>query len=241
MANDNAGITVGGWLKVYRCLFRKPIWLQSTPQQAAIMITLLSMANFADREWQWNGKQFKAKPGQFVTSAASIIKKCPKGTTRQNVRSALARLEKYGFLTMTSTKTGMLITIVNWVLYQDDDDEHNQETNQHPTNSQPVDKKNKNVERNNIAFSTFWKAYPRKAAKAAATKAWAKIKLDDALYNKIMNGLCAAKQSSGWLKDNGQFIPYPATWLNGRRWEDEQLPSPSQLTREYDRLEVYRG
>jgi len=25
----------------------------------------------------------------------------------------------------------------------------------------------------------------------------------------------------GWLKDDGQYIPLPATWLNGARWEDE--------------------
>ena len=29
------------------------------------------------------------------------------------------------------------------------------------------------------------------------------------------------KKSAQWTKDNGQFIPHPATWLNGKRWEDE--------------------
>jgi hypothetical protein len=30
-----------------------------------------------------------------------------------------------------------------------------------------------------------------------------------------------------WLEDNGRFIPYPATWLNGRRWEDVTIePNP---------------
>jgi hypothetical protein len=29
------------------------------------------------------------------------------------------------------------------------------------------------------------------------------------------------KNSQQWTKDGGQFIPMPATWLNGRRWEDE--------------------
>ena len=23
------------------------------------------------------------------------------------------------------------------------------------------------------------------------------------------------------IKDNGQYIPYPTTWLNQKRWEDE--------------------
>ena len=29
------------------------------------------------------------------------------------------------------------------------------------------------------------------------------------------------KKSKDWQKDNGQFIPYPATWLNAKGWEDE--------------------
>ena len=29
------------------------------------------------------------------------------------------------------------------------------------------------------------------------------------------------KLSDQWLRDNGQFIPHPQTWLNQRRWEDE--------------------
>ena len=28
-------------------------------------------------------------------------------------------------------------------------------------------------------------------------------------------------KSTDWTKDNGQFIPYPTTYLNQRRWEDE--------------------
>ena len=29
------------------------------------------------------------------------------------------------------------------------------------------------------------------------------------------------KQTEQWKKDNGKFIPYPATWLNQERWTDE--------------------
>ena len=29
------------------------------------------------------------------------------------------------------------------------------------------------------------------------------------------------KRSDQWTRDNGQYIPHPATWLNQRRWEDE--------------------
>jgi DnaD/phage-associated family protein len=96
----------------------KAIWLDSTPEQKVILITLLMMANHEGREWEWEGKQFKADPGQFVTSLESITIKCGKGITLKNVRTALKRFEKYGFLANQSTKTGRLITIVNWRVYQ---------------------------------------------------------------------------------------------------------------------------
>jgi len=28
-------------------------------------------------------------------------------------------------------------------------------------------------------------------------------------------------RASSWCKDGGQFIPHPATWLNGAQWENE--------------------
>lgn len=75
-------------------------------------------------------------------------------------------------------------------------------------------------------FSRFWKLYPRKVGKDKAEKAWAKLKLTQTLYDTIIKALAAHSLTPGWTKDNGQYIPHPATWLNGKRWEDEvQAPS----------------
>ena len=74
-------------------------------------------------------------------------------------------------------------------------------------------------------FSLFWERYPKKLAKRDAEKAFAKINPDEKLFNLILEKLELYKQSEAWLKDGGQFIPYPATWLNGRRWEDEITPA----------------
>lgn len=78
-------------------------------------------------------------------------------------------------------------------------------------------------------FGTFWKAYPKKVGKGAAEKAFAKAKPDDALTEKMLSAVEAAKRSSQWRKDGGQYIPNPATWLNQKRWEDE-LPEEAQIT-----------
>ncbi|MEB3881569.1 hypothetical protein ODJ72_23780, partial [Pseudomonas guariconensis] len=70
-------------------------------------------------------------------------------------------------------------------------------------------------------FSRFWKLYPRKVGKDKAEKAWAKLKVSQALFDKIVSALAKHRQLPGWTKDNGQFIPHASTWLNGKRWEDE--------------------
>jgi hypothetical protein len=68
------------------------------------------------------------------------------------------------------------------------------------------------------AFEKFWTEYPNRKAKSNAVKAWDKI--DPALYETIMAALRVQARSAAWLKDAGQFVPHPATWLNGKRWED---------------------
>ena len=52
-------------------------------------------------------------------------------------------------------------------------------------------------------------------------KSWKKIKPTKDLLEKMLNAIEIAKQSMQWNKDNGQYIPNPATWLNQKRWEDE--------------------
>lgn len=86
-------------------------------------------------------------------------------------------------------------------------------------------------------FLSFWDAYPRKVGKRAANKAWQRaIKLvsNDCAINEAVE---AQKKSAAWLKDNGQYIPYPATWLNQGRWEDETEPDlakPIEVDKEYE-------
>lgn len=74
---------------------------------------------------------------------------------------------------------------------------------------------------------TFWKAYPKKRAKKDAEKAFLKLKPDEALLGKMLGAIERQIASPDWQKEEGQYIPYPATWLNGERWEDEAPPPPS--------------
>lgn len=79
-------------------------------------------------------------------------------------------------------------------------------------------------------FDEFWSAYPKKKAKEAARKAWAKLKPDETLGKEIIQAVIESAKTKDWLKENGKFIPYPATYLNGKRWEDERNNANGETT-----------
>lgn len=70
-------------------------------------------------------------------------------------------------------------------------------------------------------FDVFWSAYPRKVGKAAALKIWLKLSPDEPLQTRILMKIAEAEKTDQWRKDDGKFIPHPATWLHGARWDDE--------------------
>lgn len=69
-------------------------------------------------------------------------------------------------------------------------------------------------------FLEFWSAYPKKVGKGAAEKAWSKAKINGHAAD-VIAAVQRQKQSEQWQKENGQYIPNPATWITQRRWEDE--------------------
>lgn len=125
-----------GWIKLHRGIMGKPIWTEATLEHKVILITLLLMANHCEKEWEWQGARYVAKPGQFVTSLKSIVEKSGQGISIQNVRTALARFERYDFLTSQTTNRNRLVTVVNWAVYQGKEEVVSKPTEQLLTNDQ---------------------------------------------------------------------------------------------------------
>ena len=161
-----------------------------------------------------------------------------------SIKSALEELKEFGYLDVikllpNQTKSGRIE--YEYIVYEQSKHNKKQEDkkqgvenlgveflgveNQGQLNTNILNTKKlntKNLKENTKEnFETFYKAYPKKIGKANVEKWFIKNNPDEKLFKLMMNKLELFKRSPDWLKDNGQFIPYPSTWLNQKRWEDE--------------------
>lgn len=69
------------------------------------------------------------------------------------------------------------------------------------------------------SFVKFWSRYPRKTGKQSAQKRWKSMNETEqvAALTVVGDHVCHWSKSG----TDQKFIPHAATWLNGRRWEDE--------------------
>jgi hypothetical protein len=131
-----------GWIKLHRT------WLESetiqllNAEQQAITLQILLRANHKDGKWFDANRslEVEVKRGQLITSRSKIANKWfgkDKSITEQKVRTTLKKLEKLGFLTIESTKTYTLINVVNYRVWQVEEEDTNQVDNQEATKKQP--------------------------------------------------------------------------------------------------------
>ena len=85
------------------------------------------------------------------------------------------------------------------------------------TVSESVSETDTRTARQDAGFERFWTAYPKKVGKQAALSAYKKVKVP---VDTLISAVEAQKRSAQWTKENGRYIPNPATWLNQGRWED---------------------
>lgn len=91
-------------------------------------------------------------------------------------------------------------------------------------------------------FDKFWSVYPRHEGKQNARKAFDKLNPDEALLETMISAILKQKASAQWQES--RFIPHPATWLNGRRWEDEPVKDTGGkrvLAQQYEQREYHEN
>lgn len=198
------------------------------------------MANWKETEWDYYGEKIKLNPGQFIASAPAIKERCNSSEiTIMKIRTALERFEKLDFLTVSltgkSTKSGKLITIVNWRLYQSNEEEdnrqNNRQNNKEITDRQPTDNRHIKEEGKEYkelkedkekGFERFWELYPSKRKKPVARIAWMNMRVHSEEQYALINAAVERyKKTNQWQEENGRYIPDPDTFLQDERWTDE--------------------
>ena len=89
------------------------------------------------------------------------------------------------------------------------------------TNPKKIQKKNINTS-SAARFDEFWATWPqskRKVGKAAVLAKWEKHNLDE-VADIIIANVSALKSSEQWTSG---FEPAPMTYINQRRWEDDEF------------------
>ncbi len=83
-------------------------------------------------------------------------------------------------------------------------------------------------------FAAFWKVFPLKESKGDARRAWPKaLKAAGGDADRIVQGAYRYRNDPNREEE---FTAYPATWLNGERWEDDPLPARKRQTNGAPRL-----
>jgi hypothetical protein len=70
-------------------------------------------------------------------------------------------------------------------------------------------------------FAQFWEAYPKKRKKLDAQKAFNQARRSGVTLAHMLEALDWQRSQSQWVRDDGQYIPFPASWLRAGSYDDE--------------------
>lgn len=165
--------------------------------------------------------------------------------TLKNVEMAINKLARVGLITPYEHGGKPFLFLPTWnehqcvrakksrfpepesICMQTKSDESECSRNPIQSNPNPNPNPNPNARKAREAdFDRFWSAYPRKEGKQKAISAFEKVTVS---VQTLLDAIERQKKSAQWNKDSGQFIPHPATWLNGKRWEDQVLPEKQEI------------
>ena len=224
-------------IPICRSIFKH--WIYEDAEYFKVWVTMLADASYikTPKMVLYEKTLVEQNYGEFIFGYKKWSKKC--NISYQRLRGLMDKLISADMIKLkTKTNRFSLYEIVNYAKFNSQQTNTEQglqgndntpvTTQQQPSNI-PVtttkkDKKEKNDKKKDILskFDAFWFQYPKKVAKQDAVKAWNKIQEED--IQSLMDGLMVAKCCNDWTKENGKYIPNAATWLNGRRWEDEYSP-----------------
>lgn len=209
-----------GWIKLHRKMTE---WEWYTDHNTFILFMhLLLTVNYEDTRYRGH----EVPRGARVVGRLKLSEET--GLSEQQLRTSINKLKSTGEITIKATNKFSVLTVCNFDKYQAMDlceQPAKQPASQPTSNQQVTTSKEVKKEKKEISllskerFDLFWEKYPRKDGKKDAFNAWEKQKCFNGHFEFIMekvelfNSYCSGKEK--------KFIPLPATWINGERWNDE--------------------
>lgn len=218
-----------GWIFLHRRIVENELWKEPF-DKARAWIDLLLLANFKDSSFWVRGQEVRVKRGQLAWSIEKLSARWR--WNRKTVMRFLLWLENGQQITQQRSNVTTLISIINYEKYQlggtaEGITEGTAERTAEGTHKKEGKEKKQTIPTELAGlFNQFWSAYPKKIARGAAEKSFSKIKPSKDLLEQMLAAVKQQSASDAWIKEGGQYIPNPSTWLNQRRWEDEPLLAP---------------
>jgi len=210
---------MAGWIWLHRKL--REHWIWTDPIKLKWWLDILLEVNHKKMKVNLGFKLVDCDRGQTIKSLQGWAQRW--GVSKDSARHFLRLLQDDNMIKTENLKYTTRITVCNYDEYNTPAHEKQTETKRRPngdhTETDPNNKDNKDKKvnnENNILFADFWNLYNKKIGdKSKAEKKW--NSLTDSEREKIMKTLPAFL---GSIRDK-QYQPYPLTYLNNRRWEDE--------------------
>ncbi|RPJ97261.1 hypothetical protein CW357_00930 [Rummeliibacillus sp. TYF005] len=136
---------MSGWISLHRKLMDNPIY--SSAGMLKLWIHCLLKASHAEHEQLVGTQIIKLQPGQFVTGRDSLAYEFNRGAIKGDIVSSitlwrwLGTLEKMHMVNIKKTTKYSVVTVINWSMYQLNEQQMNNRFGDKPVNKNENNKK----------------------------------------------------------------------------------------------------
>lgn len=238
-----------GWIKLHRKTLENPVACKDA-DYLAVWIYLLLKATHDEIPANFRGHKIVLKPGQLITGRMKIASDL--SVNESKVKRILSAFKNDQQIDQQTSNKNSLITILNWNMYQKNDQQGGQQmTSKRPADDQQVTtnkkERTKECKKENIyspGFAEFWRVYPRKVEKGNCYKKY-QARLRDGFSEAQL--FEAAEKYAAECKRNRteqKYIKHGSTFLSdalpfadflkggitdGNRTEPDPEPDPNDL------------